>query len=188
MSITLSIFLIINKIYGFADIPSGYIGIIPLGFFLFYLVSLYLSYKFSDEDQPEEDSKTKPLKSAIILFVLYAIMLVVFAVLVNVDVRAFQEGLGIPEESAGGVFLAITTSLPEIVAFFAFMKKRQPAAAIASLVGSHFFNLGIMFFGDLAYDKGPTFNNPAMSSHLPLTILTVIMLGTVIMHFVGAKI
>ncbi len=190
LSIFLSIFLIVNRIYGYADIPAGYIGIIPLAFFLFYLVTLYLSYRFSDEDDEPADEdfvKKHTLKKSILAFVFFSLLLVLFAVLVNIDVRAFQEGLGIPEESVGGVFLAITTSLPEIVAFFAFMNRKQPSAAIASLVGSHFFNLGIMFFGDLAYEDGPTFNNPDMSKHLPLTILTVIMLLVVIAHFVGAK-
>lgn len=98
-----------------------------------------------------------------------------------------HKALKISSDSAGGVFLAITTSLPEVVAFFAFLRKQQPAAAIASLVGSHFFNIGIAFFGDLAYHRSATFNKAELGEHAPLAIMTVGMLILIIGHFILAK-
>jgi len=41
-----------------------------------------------------------------------------------------------------------------------FIRKKQPIAAIAALVGSHIFNAGMQFFGDLAYTDDATYNVP----------------------------
>lgn len=206
MTVALSVFLMISRWYRI-DIPTG-VGLIPLAFFLFFLFTIYLVWKYDDSAEEEIDVKFvkhHTLRSGIIWFCVWAVVVVVFAVLLNLDVDAFAapKALNIPSESAGGVFLAITTSLPEVVAFFAFLKKRQPAAAIASLVGSHFFNIGISFFGDLVYHKKATFNalvkdtgeagNPAhdhygaLSHHYPLAILTAGMLILIIAHFLCAK-
>lgn len=185
ISAFLSIFLAINKDVSFMK----HIGFIPMAFFFFYVFSIWLTYKFGDEDEPETAPKfTKhvTLKEAGWWFAFWSLAVIFFSVLVNIDVITFQDGIGIPSESAGGVFLAVTTSLPEVVAFFAFLKKKQPAAAVASLIGSHFFNIAISFFGDMAYTSGPTFNKSEMKEHYPLAILTAAMLLVICVHFVLA--
>lgn len=189
LSLILAILLLVNRLTGFADIPGWTIGVVPAAFFIFYLISIWLSYKYEDVEEPIDENwaKKQTLKKGLLMFTMYSLLLIGFAVLVNVDMSAFQNVAGIPSESIGGVFLAITTSLPEIVAFFIFMKKRLPAAALASAVGSHFFNLGIMFFGDLAFQDGPTFNDHEMARIMPLAIMTALMLMLLIGHTFFAR-
>lgn len=181
LMLAMSLFLFFNR-----DIMIGVpgklvFGIIPSFFFLFYLFTIWLSHKFGDEDEEPVDIdfvEKHSLKEGVVRFTLAAVALMSIAFLVNVNVSAFSDprALNIPPESAGGIFLAITTSLPEIVAFFIFMRKQQPSAAIASLTGSHFFNLGISFFGDIAFNEGSTFTRIEMHHHFPLAIMTTIMI------------
>lgn len=167
------------------------LGIIPIFFFLFYIFTIWLSHKYGDEDEEPiniEFVEKHSLREGVLRFTLAAVALMATAFLVNVDVSAFSDpkALNIPSESAGGIFLAITTSLPEVVAFFIFMRKQQPAAAIASLTGSHFFNLGISFFGDMSFNEGATFNKIEMSHHFPLAIMTTCMIALIVVHSVLA--
>ena len=104
-------------------------------------------------------------KKGITLFAVYGFLVVILAVLINISVSSMQDGYGISSESAGGLFLSMTTSLPEIVAFVALLKSGQKSAAIAALVGSQMFNLGITVFGDMAYSSEAMFNNPEVSKN-----------------------
>ena len=187
ISLLFSLALTVSLMIG-NDVALGSMGIIPLLFFLAFLTTIFLNWKFGDNDGEEEDAVPKYVKSislrkGTILFTLNGLGVVLFSVLVNVSVTAFQEGFNIPSASIGGVFLAMTTSLPEVVAFVVFLRKQQPGAAIASLVGSHFFNLGILFFGDLAFSDGPTFQVAEMQDHLGLAALTASMLFVLVIHF-----
>jgi cation:H+ antiporter len=66
-----------------------------------------------------------------------------------------QKTYEIDEKSAGGILLSMTTALPEIVALISFAMARQAIAAVGSILGSHIFNYSLVFYGDLAYSKGP---------------------------------
>lgn len=179
------ILMFINK-----DVDLGIIGIIPLLFFLIYLIMLFIQYKFDDsQESPPSNSKIAKVsvKKAIILFTAFALLLTGLALIVNWSASAMILGFGLPEGGIGGVLLAITTSLPEVVAYFVFLKKKQPIAGMAALIGSHFFNLGISFFGDLAFSSGPTFNEPSVGANWPLALLTAIIMFMIFFQTVASK-
>ena len=152
------------------------IGIIPFLFFVFYLFTLYFEYKFGkDEDGEGATSeifiKKTSVKKAFLLFLFWATLLVVSALGLNWSADSMGNGFGLKGNLVGGFFLSITTSLPEIIVFLILMKQGKTSGAILTLVGSHIFNIGISFFGDLAYSQGPTFNNPEVSSNWELGAL-----------------
>jgi len=95
------------------------------------------------------------------MFGVSAFVLIAFAVLINMAVSSFQspKAFNIPSESAGGIFLSMTTSMPEIVAFVLLLKGKQVIAAFATLFGSQVFNMGITIFGDMAYTGGAMFDS-----------------------------
>lgn len=175
------------------------IGLIPLTFFAFYIATIFLNYWFGDHDEEPIDENfvnKHSLSEGVARFSLAAFALIVTAIILNLNVSAFSapDALNIPSESAGGIFLAITTSLPEIVAFFIFIKMKHTSAALSSAVSSQFFNLGISFFGDLMYtghhgvhpDDEPTFTTHAVDEHFPLALVTAIMIGVTVIHFLVA--
>ena len=167
------------------NIGSTTIGIIPLVFLLIYFGFLFLQYKFGEDDEKAELSKKfqkVSLKKATVMFAFWGVLLTVSAVLLNIAVSSIREGYSISESSIGGIFLAVTTSLPEVVAFFLFLRKKQISGAMGSLIGSHVFNLGILFFGDLTYSSGPTFMHPGVHEAWLLGLSTVLMLTTLLIH------
>jgi cation:H+ antiporter len=61
---------------------------------------------------------------------------------------------GLGASFVGMIFLAITTSLPEVVASFAALRFGAVDLAVANIFGSNVFNIAILVIYDLAYTKG----------------------------------
>ena len=189
ISFTMSLILTIGLFFVGKDLKLGSIGIIPLILFLCYLFTIYLSTKYGNEDLKNKVSNTSfiNINKAILQFCFFSIGIVLSAILINVNLSAFQRDLNIKSDSIGGLLLASTTSLPEIIVFFALFKKNELTMAVSSLTGSHFFNLGIIFFGDLIYTSGPSFNKVEMKEQMPVAILNTLMLMLLIFHFTLAR-
>jgi cation:H+ antiporter len=66
---------------------------------------------------------------------------------------ATQTGLG--EAFVGGLFVAITTSLPEIVVSLAAVRIGALDLGIGNVLGSNLFNLLILGLDDVFYRQGP---------------------------------
>lgn len=65
---------------------------------------------------------------------------------------------GLGASFVGTLLLAVTTSLPELVVALAAMRLGSPDMAIADILGSNMFNIGVgVFFYDLFSSEGPIF-------------------------------
>ncbi|WP_127942770.1 MULTISPECIES: sodium:calcium antiporter [unclassified Mycoplasma] len=155
------------------------IGIVPLLFFLFWVISLWVSLKYGDNDDEPAIYKSKDisLKKATFFFVFWGLNLIVWALVLNWVAQSMADGYNLTSNVVGGVFLSISTSLPEASVFVLMLRKRLLAAATLSIIGSHLFNLAIPFVGDMIYTKDAIFNqNPDVSALLPLSLQTSIMI------------
>ena len=79
---------------------------------------------------------------------------------------------------AGSLFLAITTSLPEIVVAVAAVRLGAIDMAVAGLLGSNIFNMTIIAPVDLAYSRGSILS--VVSSEHIITALVVIAMGALV--------
>ena len=79
----------------------------------------------------------------------------------------------------GSLFLAITTSLPELVVTIAALRLRAVDMAVADILGSNMFNLAIITPVELAYRQGPILSSVSRV-HLVTLALTIIMTLVVI--------
>ena len=61
---------------------------------------------------------------------------------------------GMEKSFMGALFLAVTTSLPELVTCLAAVRLGLFDMAMGNIFGSNIFNIMIIFFGDLVYRKG----------------------------------
>lgn len=77
----------------------------------------------------------------------------------------------------GSLFLAFTTTLPEITVSFAAMRIGANDLAVANLIGSNLFNLTIISIDDLLYVKGPVL--AAVSETHLITAFTVMLMTIV---------
>ena len=87
---------------------------------------------------------------------------------------ARQTGLG--EAFVGSWFVAITTSLPEIVVSLAAVRMGAVDLGIANVLGSNLFNLLILALDDVFYRRGPVMAD-AGSSHIVSIVAIVMMNG-----------
>ena len=159
LGISLAVFIYVGKDISIGTSGTFIIGGIPILMLVIYIASVFVSYKYNTNSEEIDMEKIKniSLKKGLWMFGLFALILVIFAVLLNISVDSISDGYGISHASAGGIFLSMTTSLPEMVAFVALIRAKQFTAGILAIVGSQTFNLGISIFGDMAYNKGPIF-------------------------------
>ena len=93
------------------------------------------------------------------------------------DRLAGATGLG--RSFVGSIFIAMTTSLPELVVSISALRIGAADMAIANLLGSNLFNMVILAIDDLAYPDGPLFNAVSQNHAITGTI-AVIMTGIVV--------
>jgi cation:H+ antiporter len=87
---------------------------------------------------------------------------------------AQQTGLG--EAFVGSLFVAITTSLPEIVVSLAAVRIGAVDLGVGNVLGSNLFNLFILGLDDVFYRQGPLLAD-AGPSHIVSVVAIVMMYG-----------
>lgn len=173
--------VLIGTLYGDVHIgpKGGYgIGIIPVLIFTMFIISNIVSYKMGLHEitKPEKRKKEWSLRTGIIVFIISGLGISLFAILLNISAIGMQIGFNLNDNSIGGIFLAIATSSTEVIMFVVLILNKQYIMSMATIVGSHTFNLGLILFGDLAYTKGSYFNSDTFVENKvwPLAILTLV--------------
>ncbi|MCZ7530512.1 MAG: hypothetical protein M5U31_09305 [Acidimicrobiia bacterium] len=87
-------------------------------------------------------------------FGLAALVILVSAPLVASSAREIAIRSGVSETVVGVGLLAITTSLPELIASFAALRIGAYDLAVGNLFGSNAANMAMLLFVDLAYGSG----------------------------------
>jgi cation:H+ antiporter len=95
------------------------------------------------------------LRRAIVAFGLAAGLVLLSAPLVAGSAGVIADRTGISATFLGTVLLALTTSLPELVASIAAVRIAAYALAVGNLFGSNAFNFVALFAADVAYTDGP---------------------------------
>lgn len=180
LALLMGIFLIVNEDVVIGQKGIFAFGIIPCFFVVAYLIFAWIQFKYSTTDNAETillpKFKNISLKKSILGFILFGSLIVIFSLIVNWIATSIILGVGLPEESVGGILLAITTSMPEIVVFLMFIKKKKFVTGIATLIGSHFFNLSLTFAGDLSYVHNSIFNIKKVGDNWLIAVTTGVAL------------
>lgn len=93
--------------------------------------------------------------------------------------EGIAEGTGIGTTVIGGILVALTTSLPEIVTTLTAFRIGAVDMAVSNVLGSNMFNILILAVADLLYVRGPITSH-ASGAHLATAILAIGMSGAVI--------
>ncbi len=119
------------------------------------------------------------LRRAIVLYTVHAMVIVVAATLLPyvAERLAVQTGLG--ATFMGSIFVAMTTSLPEVVVSIAAVKIGARDMAISNMLGSNMFNMVVVAIDDLFYTKGAVLSDVS-AVHLTTGLMAIIMTGVVI--------
>jgi len=119
-------------------------GIILVAGFLAYMAVIIIhGIKHPNEDGPGEEAETKerPLWLEILMLVGGAACIAVGARLLVDNGTLLAQAIGVPESVIGLTFVALGTSLPELVTAVVSLKKGHGLLSLGNIVGANLFNL-----------------------------------------------
>lgn len=185
-------------IYTFVSYTSGYfsrvLGIVLLSVFILY-ISLQIKDALkiqknadSNSDEKDEISVTKNIG----LLVVGAVLIAIGANLLVDNGTIIAEFLGVPESVIALTFVALGTSLPELVTAITSLMKGHGLLSLGNIIGANLFNL--VFVSGLAITLSP-FSIPAdkllfgMNAALlvDIPLMFIVMLIMVIPAFIKGK-
>ena len=149
MKMPVAFFFVSAAIYCFAAYIMGTftrpLGLVMLAIFVVYLIlTVRQGMKNPDSVEEEEeggDSKPHSLWMDLILLVIGAALIAWGADLLVEHGTIIAQGLGVPETVIALTFVALGTSLPELVTTITSLKKGHAHLGIGNVIGANVFNL-----------------------------------------------
>ena len=180
-----------GSILSHSPFSLGWFGLDSLLILIIYLLGMRLVYKYEHRDQISDIRSQKSEKELLITDYRSLITKFMVAALFIVGAGICLANLG--EEIAlktlwdrtfvGSLFLAVTTSLPEVVVAGTALKIGALDMAIGALLGSNMFNLAIIPLTDIFYRPGPILKAVSSTNLLIAGIviaLTIITLASLL--------
>ncbi len=182
MLMGLAVFFLLANV----DLKLGWVGLDSLLIMIAYVAGVRLLQQQggAPPDAPEiENEKVPSLKRALFGFALATLVLVIVTPYLVESANEIAEITGLSAGFIGATLLAITTSLPELVATIAAVQIGAYDLAIGNLFGSNLFNMFVLGLTDVFYLDGrflgaidPTF---ALVALLGLLLTTLGLIGNI---------
>lgn len=148
------IMVIVLSVFAILKLLNVFVGIIFLLVFLFYFIKTFIDIKndLIKSNKIENVNSLKKVHATVkdkILFILKFIVgtLIIFSgaqIIIN-STNSLSQLLNISSTFIGLTFVAIGTSLPELVTTIASIKKRRLNLALGNIIGSNIINLTLLF-------------------------------------------
>jgi cation:H+ antiporter len=123
-------------------------------------------------------SKSNELKTVLGIYSIHALLVIVAALFLPYFGENIALKTGLSDSFFGTLFLAIATSLPELVISISALRIGALDMAMGNLLGSNVFNIFILAISDLFYASGPLYLNIS-PTHL-LSVLASILMSAVV--------
>lgn len=111
---------------------------------------------------------------AFTMYGLNALVIIVAATYLPRVGERIAEVTGLGRTFVGSVFIAVSTSLPELVVSLGALRLGAVDIALGNLFGSNLFNVGILALDDMLYTKGALLSNVSQG-HLVTTSAAIVM-------------
>ncbi|MBI4688546.1 MAG: sodium:calcium antiporter [Nitrospirae bacterium] len=143
--------------------PLGWIGVYSLLFMAIYFIAMRLVYfyekrqisAFVKEIAAGLKYEGVSIKTAVTNYVINALAVILAAVFLPKIGEGIAEATGLGQSFVGNVFIALSTSLPEVVVSVSAVKIGAVDLAIGNIFGSNIFNIFILAIDDIFFLKGP---------------------------------
>jgi cation:H+ antiporter len=167
-------------------ILTSWIGLTSLLFIGIYLASVRLIYKHEAANLPatattREDARHAGISKSKIVrnYVISALIIIITALALPYFAEKIAEESGLSKSFVGTLFLATSTSLPEIAVSIAAVRMGSIDMAVGGLLGSNIFNILILALDDLFYTRGHILKD-ASELNILSVFSTIIMSAVVI--------
>ena len=159
-------------------------GIILLLMFIAYMaIVLIRGFKNPEPAQEKEAEELDPLWKTLVILILGAALIAVGARLLVNNGTKIAQWLGVPDSVIALTFVALGTSLPELVTAITSLVKGHSNLSLGNIVGANFFNLALVSGVSIALApfKLPAAKmiggmNASLVVDLPLMLLVMIIL------------
>jgi cation:H+ antiporter len=167
-----------------AAMPSfGWIGVHTLVLIALYFVAMNTIFAHEKHRRAREVREVAEelqyaetsLRSAVLQYAVAAAVVVAAAIWLPQLAGELAEETGLGQAFVGSLFVAITTSLPEIVVSIAAVRMGAIDLGVASLLGSNLFNLLIFGLDDVFYRDGPLMESVGVAH--AITVLAVVIMN-----------
>jgi cation:H+ antiporter len=137
-------------------------------------------------DAPIQEPRARPMAFQwpdarhVGVFVLAAALVVAAGPLLAISARDIAEQSGLETSFVGVLMLAVVTSLPELATSVTAVRLGAYDLAVGGLFGSNAFNMCAFLFVDIAYTKGPIFDDLSPSQGVAAMFAIGLMATTMI--------
>ena len=155
--------------------PSlGFIGLQSILIIIFYFLILKIIYK--KEFQPEEnlEKSNENLSNIVLEFSITSIVIIGTGLYLPVLAKKIAVEMNWTSTFMGLLFIAMVTSLPELVVSFSAAKRGFYGIAIGNIFGSIIFNILIFSIVDIFYLKGTIWNVESWSNFWTAIVVGII--------------
>lgn len=143
--------------------PLGFVGMTTPVLVAMYLLGIRGLFFFEKRRMAERRAggaepelyRSITIRGAVARYALHALIIVAAAVWLPFIGNGLAEQTGLGRSFIGTVFIALATSLPELVVSISALRLGATDMAIANLFGSNLFNIFIVAVDDLCYLPGP---------------------------------
>ncbi len=141
----------------------GWIGIYSMVVCVMYFIAMRVVFiyekrqftQYIKERVNELRYKKITTRTAVVNYCFNAALVVIAAVFLPWIGEGIAEMTGLGQTFVGNIFIALSTSLPEVVVAIAAVKMDAVDLAIGNLFGSNIFNIFILAIDDIFFIKGP---------------------------------
>jgi cation:H+ antiporter len=168
-----------------ADYAIGHIGIYTPIMIGLYLLAIRTVFRYEREqreafvEEAEERYPDITLNKAMVRFGIASVVVVAAGVWLPFVGEDIAEIMGWEQTFVGSLFVAFSTSLPELVVTMAALRFGAVNMAIANLLGSNLFDMLVLGIDDIFYTQGPLLSHVSLS-HSFSAVSAVTMTGLVV--------
>ncbi len=135
----------------------SHISIFTILILITYLVGAYVLYLNERIRQKKDNNKhnvERLDKKIFLYFLINAFLIILAGINVTYACDEIAKITGLGSSFVGSLFLALATSLPEIVVSVSAIKLGSVSMAVGNILGSNFFNVSIIGLSDIFYTSG----------------------------------
>jgi cation:H+ antiporter len=180
------------------DVTLGHVHPVTLLLFPAAAASFWLAYRTWEkpmwkptqtgetvEDLPAPGHEEENLTWLFSALILTAAMTGVAGAVIAESAQNLVEETDLSPAVVGGLFMALATSLPELVTSIAAVRRGALTLAVSDIVGGNFFDVLFVAAADVAYLKGSLYHQPDIgASDLFMTAVTILMNVTLLMGLI----
>lgn len=148
----------------------GWIGGFSFAFLFLYVVSMRVIFLYEQRHSASRSDANMHSQTSqiVVFFSLHALVVTLAALALPYFGDHLAKATGLGQSFFGTLFVAASTSLPEIVVSVAAIRLGSIDLAIGNIFGSNIFNIAILAIDDILYKKGPIFQYTSPNHIIPL--------------------